>query len=204
MTTGLFQCAGEWAAKQGDRWLRLPDFSVDALFEAENPSAWLARHLADTTTECEAPDPADPLAPPVESQETWATGGTCYRSRSARGEEAEKAGGDRFYDKVYTGSCAMGPALWVDDPPEPETAIEVEILRSGSQAFSGRTEINQIKRGFAELAGRLFRDNDFPFGAFLMTGTGIVPESDFTLRADDEVRIRIDGLGELRNTVATA
>jgi 2-dehydro-3-deoxy-D-arabinonate dehydratase len=35
-----------------------------------------------------------------------------------------------------------------------------------------------------------------------MTGTGIVPNDDFTLRSGDVVRIEIDGIGRLENHVA--
>ena len=39
-------------------------------------------------------------------------------------------------------------------------------------------------------------------GAFLMTGTGIVPPNDFTLLSSDEIWIEIAGVGQLVNTVA--
>jgi 2-dehydro-3-deoxy-D-arabinonate dehydratase len=67
--------------------------------------------------------------------------------------------------------------------------------------FSGETAIDQIKRPFEELAEFLFREDDFPQGALLMTGTGIVPGSDFSLQSGDEVTITIAGLGQLTNTV---
>ncbi len=59
----------------------------------------------------------------------------------------------------------------------------------------------QIKRPFEELAIYLYRDQTFPFGTFLLTGTGIVPPDSFTLEKGDTVRIRIDGIGELMNPV---
>lgn len=103
--------------------------------------------------------------------------------------------------KVYTASCAMGPCLVVDDQPGKDVNIRVEISRSGEIQFSGETEVGQIKRGLDELAEFLFRSNDFPLGAYLMTGTGIVPDSDFTLQAGDRVAITIDGVGTLSNEV---
>ena len=106
--------------------------------------------------------------------------------------------------KVYRGSCAVGPGLFVGDPPGPETAIRLEIERDGATAFSGETNTGQIKRSFSELAEFLYRDNDFPDGALLMTGTGVVPDSDFTLQSGDVVRISIDGLGSLENAVTRA
>ena len=103
--------------------------------------------------------------------------------------------------KVYTGSCAIGPCLVVGTPPGPDTTIKIEIQRANESVFSGETQVSQLKRGFDELAGFLFRSNEFCYGAYLMTGTGIVPGSDFTLQAMDEVSITIEGIGTLTNVV---
>jgi 2-dehydro-3-deoxy-D-arabinonate dehydratase len=103
--------------------------------------------------------------------------------------------------KVYTGSCAIGPCLVVGPAPGPETVIAVAITRGGVQVFSGETTVSQIKRSFTELAGYLFRANEFRYGAYLMTGTGVVPDSSFTLAPDDVVAITIDGIGTLENVV---
>jgi 2-dehydro-3-deoxy-D-arabinonate dehydratase len=105
--------------------------------------------------------------------------------------------------KVYHGSTALGPCIYVTDTPlSPQTTISIEIKRGGASVFSGSIEISQIKRTFPELAEFLFRDNHFPQGAFLMTGTGIVPNDDFTLRSGDEIRITIGLIGTLVNPVA--
>ena len=104
--------------------------------------------------------------------------------------------------KVYDRSTALGPCLLVTDEPLPvTTAIAITINRAGTAAFSGSTSISQIKRTFPELAGFLFRDNSFPSGTYLMTGTGVVPPDSFTLRAGDEIRITIEPIGTLVNTV---
>ncbi len=216
--------------------------------------------------------------PPIGSQEIWAAGVTYKRSRTARMEEAEESGGDRFYDlvyeaerpelffkstalrarghgekvciradstwdvpepeltlainadgkvfgytigndmssrsiegenplylpqaKVYRGSCAIGPCLVVgDDVVNAETVIAISIVRGGEVAFAGETKVEQLKRSFEELAEFLFRENEFPHGAFLMTGTGVVPDSSFTLKSGDKIKIRIDAIGSLVNTV---
>ena len=222
-------------------------------------------------------DPANILAPVV-SQEVWAAGVTYYRSRKARIEESQSAGGGDFYDrvyaaerpelffkatgrrvvgpgqavrirsdarwsvpepeltlfanpagtimgctigndmssrdiegenplylpqaKVYAGSCALGPCILLCHEPERNTSIRLEISRGGEVAFAGNTTLKELKRGFKELVNFLFRDNTFPEGVFLMTGTGIVPNDDFTLRSGDVVRIEIDGIGRLENHVA--
>jgi 2-dehydro-3-deoxy-D-arabinonate dehydratase len=104
--------------------------------------------------------------------------------------------------KVYDGSCALGPGvLLAEAAPGPETTIALEIARAGRVAFAGETTLAQLKRKPEELVGYLFRDNSFPAGVFLMTGTGIVPPNDFTLAAGDEIRISIAGVGRLVNTV---
>jgi len=278
--TGIFSSKDGLRFFSDGRWLAPePDFSFDALFRSSQPAELVAEALANATG-CEEIDRYAPLFPPAGSQEVWAAGVTYYRSRDARMEEAEQAGGDVFYDKVYDakrpelfmkstpartrghlapvcirtdsswdvpepeltlaintagnvfgytigndmssrsiegenplylpqakvyrGSCALGPGLFVGDPPGPESAISLRIERGGTEVFSGETNVGQIKRSFDELAEFLFRDNDLPDGALLMTGTGIVPDSDFTLQSGDRVRISIDGLGTLENPVENA
>ncbi len=105
--------------------------------------------------------------------------------------------------KVYDRSCALGPCVLVTRDPLPrETEIGLEIRRGDEVAFSGATTLAAMKREPAELVAYLFRENRFPAGALLMTGTGIVPPDEFTLAAGDVVSITIGGIGTLRNTVA--
>lgn len=104
--------------------------------------------------------------------------------------------------KVYHRSTGLGPCLLVtDETLSPDTAIGLEICRDGESVFSGETRISQIKRTFPELAEFLFREDCFPNGTYLMTGTGIVPPDSFTLRSGDEIRITIGPVGTLVNTV---
>jgi 2-dehydro-3-deoxy-D-arabinonate dehydratase len=104
--------------------------------------------------------------------------------------------------KVYDGSCALGPCLLVpNEPLAKDTTITLEIARDGAVAFRGRTSLAQLKRSPEELRSWLFREQTFPNGCFLLTGTGIVPEGDFTLAAGDLVGIEIDGIGRLVNPV---
>lgn len=103
--------------------------------------------------------------------------------------------------KVYSACCALGPGIVVREPLPRETAIELRIVRGGAEIFSGDTSLTQMKRTFPELAGWLFRDNEFPAGCFLLTGTGLVPGGDFTLAHGDAVEIRVAGIGTLRNWV---
>ena len=222
-------------------------------------------------------DPGDVLAPLV-SQEVWAAGVTYFRSRDARMAESEQAGGDSFYDRVYTAarpelffkgsartavgsgaeiairsdaswnvpepelvlladssgaligctigndvssrdiegenplylpqakvydrSCALGPALLVSGAPLPSsTTISLEISRGGKTVFDGGTTLAELKRTPEELLGYLYRDNRFPHGCYLMTGTGIVPPDGFTLARGDTVAITIAPIGTLTNRV---
>ena len=255
---------------------RATRLSIDELFRADDPLA-LVHQAWESSSAGTLPDE---LLAPLGSQEVWAAGVTYYRSRTARMEESEEAGGDRFYDlvydaerpelflkatsrrvrppgatvgirsdstwdvpepeltlainrsgrvfgatigndmssrsiegenplylpqaKVYTGSASLGPCLLVGSLPGPEDEITLRISRSGEEAFRGTTALSQLKRTYDELAGFLFRENDFPDGALLMTGTGIVPDHPFTLQEGDVVSITIDGIGTLENTVAPA
>jgi 2-dehydro-3-deoxy-D-arabinonate dehydratase len=215
---------------------------------------------------------------PIGNQEVWAAGVTYKRSRTARMEEAEDAGGSDFYDRVYEADrpelflkttahrvvgtddelhlrqdskwivpepeltlllsnqgkiigftigndlscrdiegenplylpqaktfnrcCALGPGILIQDQLLPDdTKIQIEIHRAGHKIFEDSTDLSQMKKKPQELIDYLFRDNSFPNGCFLMTGTGIVPPNDFTLHPHDEIRITIEPIGTLVNKV---
>jgi 2-dehydro-3-deoxy-D-arabinonate dehydratase len=105
--------------------------------------------------------------------------------------------------KVYHRSCALGPCVLVSSKPlSQSTGIKLEIRRSGQTAFEGTTTLAGLKRDPVSLVEFLYRDNSFPNGAFLLTGTGIVPPDNFTLHHADEIRISIDAIGTLTNPVA--
>ena len=104
--------------------------------------------------------------------------------------------------KIYARSCALGPGILVSSSPLPSaTEIRLQILRAGQNAFTGTTTLDSLKREPASLVDYLYRDNVFPHGCFLLTGTGIVPPDSFTLRHGDEIRITIAGIGTLVNSV---
>ncbi|CAN5215220.1 fumarylacetoacetate hydrolase family protein [soil metagenome] len=279
--TRLYRDGSTWFAIAGGQSHKLGGFDIDAVFRADDPAAFVEAQMA-AASGVEAADEGAIASrewdAPVGGQEVWAAGVTYYRSRTARMEESEEAGGARFYDlvydaerpelffkgtgararghrqpvgirqdstwdvpepeltlavdaagrifgycvgndmssrsiegenplylpqaKVYRGSCALGPCLTVGKALSERARIGIEVFRAGNPAFNGETDVSQIKRPLDELAEYLFRENEFPAGAYLMTGTGIVPDTDFTLRAGDEIRISIEGLGELVNTVA--
>ena len=105
--------------------------------------------------------------------------------------------------KVYDGSCALGPGILIATSPLPHaTEIMLEIFRQGRIEFSGSIALTELKRAPKLLVEYLHRDNSFPHGCFLMTGTGIVPPSTFTLVSGDLIRITIEPIGTLENEVA--
>jgi 2-dehydro-3-deoxy-D-arabinonate dehydratase len=105
--------------------------------------------------------------------------------------------------KVYDGSCALGPGVFITPGPlPPETEVRLAIRRGGRSAYEGSTTLSTMKRQPKELVDYLFRDNTFPNGCVLLTGTGVVPPDDFTLAHGDEIAITIEPIGTLVNTVA--
>jgi 2-dehydro-3-deoxy-D-arabinonate dehydratase len=106
--------------------------------------------------------------------------------------------------KSYDGSCALGPAILVTPEALPaSTEIRLNIQRAGTSAFSDATTLAAMKRRPAGLVEYLYRETSFPNGCFLLTGTGIIPPDTFTLHSGDIIEIAIDGIGVLRNTVAS-
>jgi 2-dehydro-3-deoxy-D-arabinonate dehydratase len=104
--------------------------------------------------------------------------------------------------KTYDACAAIGPCIYVtEEPLNRDTNIHLEIDRSGKKVFEGNVGISQMKRTPEELVSFVFRECSFPHGCLVMTGTGIVPEHDFTLKSGDEINITIDGIGTLTNKV---
>jgi 2-dehydro-3-deoxy-D-arabinonate dehydratase len=105
--------------------------------------------------------------------------------------------------KVYDRSCALGPGILIQAAPmAPTTEIAMEIMRGGESRFTGSIRLAEMKRDPRTLVDYLYRDQSFPFGCFLLTGTGIIPPDDFTLLSGDEIRISISKIGLLVNHVA--
>jgi 2-dehydro-3-deoxy-D-arabinonate dehydratase len=106
--------------------------------------------------------------------------------------------------KLYHGACAIGPGItpaW--EVPDPyDLAIWMAVEREGEVIWEGETRTSGLKRRLEELVSYLFREDDFPDGVIISTGTALVPDSPFTLEDGDTVEIAIDRLGSFRNTVA--
>ena len=127
------------------------------------------------------------------------TVGNDMSSRSIEGENA-------LYlpqAKIYDGCCAIGPCVVstsrIDDPQDLD--IEMRILRDGEEAFVGRASTAEMVKSCESLATYLTRSNPIPDCTVLLTGTGIVPEETFSLRATDYIQIDIEGIGALENDV---
>ena len=105
--------------------------------------------------------------------------------------------------KFYRQCCALGPAILLagaaTDPAD--TRIVLRIERAGRELFRGDTSLDRMARDFADLVSWLTRENDFPDGAFLLTGTGIVPPDEFTCQDGDVISIDVTGIGTLENPV---
>jgi 2-dehydro-3-deoxy-D-arabinonate dehydratase len=108
--------------------------------------------------------------------------------------------------KIYLESCALGPVVTLSEAVSNPQALSITMAveRGEEVIFSGQTSTSQMKRGFQELINYLGRANAFPDGVFLLTGTGIVPPSDFTLEDGDLVIMTIEAIGTLRNPVKRA
>jgi 2-dehydro-3-deoxy-D-arabinonate dehydratase len=106
--------------------------------------------------------------------------------------------------KIYKGSCAVGPLITPASEmiPLADATIRLVIVRDTATVFEGTTSPAMLNRTPESLVDWLFRENEFPLGAMLLTGTGIVPPDDFTLRSGDVITITIDGIGSLANSVA--
>lgn len=105
--------------------------------------------------------------------------------------------------KVYRGSSALGPVVVPAESVDARSlAIRLIVRRESETVFEGVTNTSRMRRTVEELAEWLFRENDFPHGVHLLTGTGIVPPESFSLLSGDRIVIEIDGIGSLENTVA--
>ncbi|MCX8170740.1 MAG: fumarylacetoacetate hydrolase family protein [Candidatus Bathyarchaeota archaeon] len=105
--------------------------------------------------------------------------------------------------KIFDRCCALGPSILTVDEAgrEPKLRVECRVFRSGKIAFEGSTSTAKMKRSIEELRYFLCRYNPVPPGSACLTGTGIVPPNDFSLRDGDIVEITIEKIGTLRNPV---
>jgi 2-dehydro-3-deoxy-D-arabinonate dehydratase len=103
--------------------------------------------------------------------------------------------------KIFAGGCAIGPALAVPDDWDAAWRISLRITEGGREVFAGETSTAKMRRSPRDLVSWVVRDNPVPAGSVLLTGTGLVPDGDYTLLPGHRVEITIDGIGTLVNTV---
>lgn len=186
------------------------DTFYDKVYDAERPELFMKatsrRVVGPTENVCiredstwNVPEPEWTLYATASGKIVAYTIGNDMSSRSIEGENP-------LYlpqAKVYSGSAALGPCLYVPANPMPtSTKIMLKIERNNKVEFEGETSLEQLKRKPTELVSWLFRSNTFPSGVFLMTGTGLVPSNEFTLQPEDIVTIEIEGIGKLSNKVS--
>ncbi len=105
--------------------------------------------------------------------------------------------------KVYDRSAGLGPCLYVPSTGDkPNASISMTILREDKPVYQDSVSLNMMKRTLQELVEYLFRENSFSQGVYLMTGTGLVPPDDFTLRPQDEVQITMEPVGTLTHVIS--
>src|SRR4051812_3817762 len=204
-----------WAA--GVTYLRSRDARVeeaieatpyDRVYDAERPelfcksAGWRVRGPGETIavrgdSTWDVPEPELTLVLDRAARIVGYTIGNDVSSRSIEGENT-------LYlpqAKTYDGSCAIGPAIVPVTQIEPPFTIRMTIERDGNRVYDDSTSTAEMRRSFDELAAHLGGALSFPVGAFLMTGTGIVPDPPLTLEHGDVVTIAVDGLGALTNSV---
>jgi len=180
----------------------------DRVYEAERPEIFLKatphrvvgphdfiRVRADASWTVPEPELTVLLSPNL--QVVGYTAGNDVSSRDIEGENP-------LYlpqAKIYTRSCALGPVITLAADLSGPVEIELAIQRAGETVFAGQISTAQMKRPISELVAYLGRENEFPHGVFLMTGTGLVPPDDYTLQAGDVVEITIERIGRLVNPV---
>ena len=181
----------------------------DRVYDAERPEIFFKATAARTVghlqnirirkdSKWNVPEPELTLFVNNLNQIAGYTIGNDVSSRDIEGENPLYLPQAKSYDK----SAAIGPCILVlEEPISRDTDISVEILRGEKTVFEGKTQLSQMKRELPELVEYLTRECSFPQGVFLMTGTGTVPPDDFTMISDDVVKISIDNIGTLINTV---
>ena len=147
----------------------------------------------------DVPEPEMTLVASSTGKLVGVTVGNDVSSRSIEGENPLYLPQAKCYDK----SCALGPMIRIVDENIALNLlpINLKIERDGAVAYQGDTSTLQMRRTPEELLGWLYKEMEFPDGAFLMTGTGLIPPDDFTLKPGDSVTISIEGVGQLINSV---
>lgn len=185
----------------GDFYARVYEAERPEVFFKANPHRIVGHNDKVRIRKDSTWDVPEPELTLVASSSGKITGYTIGNDMSSRSIEGENP----LYlpqAKTYDGCAALGPCIYVtEEPLDRNTTIRLEINREKKTVFEASIAISQIKRSLDELVSFVFRECSFPHGCLIMTGTGIVPEHDFTLKRGDEIKISIDGIGTLVNEV---
>ena len=189
------------AAGSSDVYIRVYDAVRPEVFFKANPHRIVGHlqkvHIRKDST-WDVPEPELTLVVTSHAKIVGYTIGNDMSSRSIEGENP-------LYlpqAKTYDACAAIGPCINVPENPIPlDTWISLSIVRNQVEVFTGSVQLNQMKRNPDELVAFVFKECSFPVGCYIMTGTAIVPESDFTLSSGDIIHISIDNIGTLTNTV---
>jgi 2-dehydro-3-deoxy-D-arabinonate dehydratase len=174
-----------------------PELFFKSLGEkAVGPGEWIGIR---GDSEWDVPEPELGLILNPDMEIVGYTAGNDVSSRSIEGENP-------LYlpqAKIYAHSCSLGPVITLTGGDVDGGALGVRLVieRAGITVFEGETNTSNMNRDLPELAGYLGRYSAFPYGAVLLTGTGIVPGDDFTLQDGDRVTVTIEGIGDLTNPV---
>ncbi|MFI1744806.1 fumarylacetoacetate hydrolase family protein [Thalassobellus sediminis] len=173
-----------------------PELFFKATINRTVPSGGKVNIRKDSTWD--VPEPELTLAISSSGKIIGYTVGNDMSSRSIEGENPLYLPQAKTYD-----ACAgLGPCIYLtNEPLSLDTKIVMQIIRNGETVFEESIEINKIKRKLEDLVKYLYEECSFAYGSFLMTGTGIVPTTDFTLQSDDKILISIDHIGTLVNYV---
>ena len=173
-----------------------PEIFFKATINRTVPSGGKVNIRKDSTWD--VPEPELTLAISSSGKIIGYTIGNDMSSRSIEGENPLYLPQAKTYD-----ACAgLGPCIYLtDEPLDLNTTISMKIIRNDETVFEDSIQINKIKRKFEDLVSYLYKECSFAYGSFLMTGTGIVPTTSFTLKSDDEIQISIDRIGTLINYV---
>jgi 2-keto-4-pentenoate hydratase/2-oxohepta-3-ene-1,7-dioic acid hydratase in catechol pathway len=131
-------------------------------------------------------------------------GYTCANDVSARRWQEHGGGKQWVRGKSFDGFCPLGPALVTAEQIADPQRLDVRCELNGREMQRGNT--SDMIFPVAELIAFLSRDTTLLPGTLILTGTppgvGFKRQPPVFLKDGDRVRVTVDGIGHLDNTVA--